>query len=62
MQKPKLNKKKSQQIEITLMEWICILSAFSGQPIENVKHWKIPFFMKMADAYIRDVELRQVKL
>lgn len=54
--------KSNDSVTVSIFEMFCLLSAFSGEPLESVKSWKLPYFLKMYSAYRKDLQLRQVKL
>lgn len=63
MRKPQTpRRQKSEPIEFTIQELFCLMAAFSGQSIDDVKRWKIPYFLKMVKTYNKDLRLRQVNL
>lgn len=53
---------KNEKVELTILEAICLMSAWTGQSLEQIKKWKIPYFMKMMKAYGKDVKMRRVNL
>lgn len=62
MRRPPTPRQKTERIEFTLMESLCLMSAWSGQTLEQVKKWKIPYYIKMMKSYMKDVQMRRVNL
>ena len=48
------NPNKWEYKEYTLLEMFCLMSAWSGQPLESVLRWKIPHFIKMWKTYNKE--------
>lgn len=61
--KPQTPKKQSQEkIEFNIKDLFCLLAAYSGRPLEEVREWKIPYFIRMYNTYQKDLKLRQIRL
>ena len=59
---PRPNQRKREPIEFTLKELFCVVAAFSGRPVEEVREWKIPYFFSVYRAYQKDIRLRRTEL